>query len=353
MARLLTSFDAVMWCRDIPSMTIESDAPEVEIIVVAGAENLMTLHLAPYNGRVVLHEVDDAMESMMKFEGKSIEKMTLKFRDAGEDNFQESGVVTVVYAAAHIQENAVDWLASHFLTTVDAKWLQKEGGGDLIGFIELEEGKSLSPRYDIAYRVSGEGNKVQVLNYSSLSPVVSTGGVQMLHVTASELAEIVAKQGVDGAEIIGVTLRVEKRIMTWYCHELTSPDVWRFKNAFNVEEQCCLEGVTTQKTSDNRKIAMVGRKAVAYGENELTEWTLESAPVSLELARWLAELAISHEVTKNGEVVVVTDCTAEVSDEMGKMNVVKITYRRPDGGRMLAQEGKNKVFTKEFDYQYT
>ena len=131
---------------------------------------------------------------------------------------------------------------------------------------------------------------------------------------------------------------------------------FRFLNAFNVMESAYLNAIVNRKTDDGRKLANVSGSLVHYDRKPVTEYEVETSPLSFEEASWIDQLITSPEVTLlDGTSVIITDGKAECHNDNSELNKAKFTYKELDQRHTITteQEAANVFTVPPHSYQFS
>ncbi len=175
----------------------------------------------------------------------------------------------------------------------------------------------------------------------------------------------------DSITVLACSVQVGSRAFTFYMQDVEPNVTFYFRNAFNCFESCGLFAVTTHKPKVDRSIAVTNRISSFYNQQNEKQYEVETAGLTMEQARWIEQLFYSHDVrmaTRRTEeemasaasynpqdmpIVLITDCTCEISDADGELNKVKFTYQYQDRRTYLPTDylsvDHDRIFTEQFD----
>ena len=153
------------------------------------------------------------------------------------------------------------------------------------------------------------------------------------------------KQIVDQAKSVnskvhGVEYQIGSKHFNIFFTEELPTDVFSFYNAFNIEERGYLYGATTIKTEIDRSEAVCGDYTQFYDEKVKTKYEVETAPLTIDEAKWLNQMLTSKLVKHSMEdgsfeEILISDITSEVSNSDKDLIRLKFTWKYADGNEWL------------------
>jgi hypothetical protein len=243
-----------------------------------------------------------------------------------------SGVIKVVYSHLKSLKGAEQALLGAFLTTRKSALLSQTCPFTLYNYAQpYQQGSNYC---DIYYNMPS----VQ----SMLKSTVTFGNKQSdtPKIIASEASyarfqNLLALSGIYNATIHRVFYRIGEREFNIYFSPTAPSDTFQFKGNFNLWETVCLFGATTSKTEIDRSEAECGNKVAYYDTTVKVKHELETAPLTLSEAKFLTQLFISHEITREVSAgvyapVLITEATPEFTNDNTTPIRLKFTWQYAD-----------------------
>ena len=337
----------ILWQTDSEALTVSLYCPDEGVTIIE-------VTLTPTDSVVRLWEVREAVERQMRHLSLSHISMVIRWREKGHQYFSESSAIQVYYSSLNIEEDCIDWLTANFLTTSNSKPMPASGATESLFFVN-HESSSIVPDLLASCRLaSGEVCVIALDGYFEEYPVDETA-VQQISWNAADVLAAAVEAEETVVEVIGVAVRAGVRLMTYYKPLIPADQAFVFANAFGVIETAWLNCVTTTKTKDGRKVAHVARRARIYDLDQEVTHEVETCPLPLEVARWLAQLVTSPRAwLGNGRAIIITDGDASISDDAAVMNSVKFTWQYDDGRAVMDAAGADiNIFQKPpFSHQF-
>ena len=300
---------AYYFSSQLPDLRWETDSEALTVsLFCPDGGSILEVTLTPTANVVKLWEVREAVERRMRHLNVSHIPLFVRWREAGEQTFSQANVIHVYYCNLNIYTSCSEWMTTHFLTTLESKPLPAPGATENLFFVHPV-------------------------------PVAVT-------------PELLATCRLTTGE---VTIRVESRVMTYYKPAIPADQAFVFANAFGVQETAWLNCVTVTKTKDARKVASVARRAMLYDFDQSVTHEVETSPLPLEVAHWLAQLVTSPWTwLGNGEPIIITDGDASISDDAAVMNNIKFTWQHDDARDVMTIDGSDiNIFQQPpFSHQF-
>ena len=351
---MTTQLAARLMSSQLPDLVFTTSAARLTVALYdpAGDERFLEVTLHATSGAVTLYEVRDVVEQRMRALDEARMNMRVLWKEPDAASWTSQGVA-VHYCDKDVNGDALTWLDTHVLSTLDWKPLPPSGVSETLYFYERVQGADVTPSMTVSYR--GSDGTVSHLTIAASEPLTSTDAVQSVTWTVATVRQRVAAV-VDGEfTVLAVTVRVGERTMQYYRAEPLPNASFLFLNCFNVPEWAWLTCSTVTKTKDERKVGFVARRRVLYNPSRAVEHEVQTSALPLEHARWIDQLFTSGSVwLADGTPVVVTEGECGVSDDNGALNSVKFTWLRADGrGSLTVTARAARIFTEEFTYQFT
>lgn len=322
---------ALTWSCDIPALEITTSEDSLALSVLVGSSTIQELTLYSYNGKIILWELRDLVETYMRDNEVSTGSVSIVCDSMTLCSFN------VVYLVGVMLGSCTTFCANYFLSLAQAKQLVP-GITETLYYYGSEDSATIR----VACRDEG------VTRVVSQSVSVS-GSVSVNKESLETLFDV--------TDIVGVTVIVGSRMMYYYINEDLSPDyVFRFVNYFGVREVVPINCATSTNQEGKRTIASVGRNALLASLNHEVEHEVETAPLSPLQCSLVEQLCESPKVwlLPSETSIVITERTCDLSDERGEMRSVKFTWRTLPGRRLVSLEPREstRIFTDEYDETY-
>lgn len=361
---LTTELQKHCFTSRIPNMEFETDCdqlivalcnPDLTSVMVPGGGpgDILKVTLAAAGGLVTLWEVREFVEKYMFLAGYSNMKLCVRWKEPGDTSYTNAAPTMHVYYCKDLgpdmiisdDENGLDlWADHHFLSTAQSKVLPPEGATERLYFWAQHSDERRKAW--VTYRL--EDGTVRGMDVDIDNIYSSHLRLCCVTFTVDDLRTQVESELETSVEVIAVTVRVGQRSMVYYKPELPATAAFAFMNVFGVTEVAWLHCATTTKRKDGRKIANVARRAAVYDMDLEVTHEVETAPLPLATAQWLAQLVTSPKVwLADGTPVIITDGTSEVNDDHSVMNTVKFTWKRDDNRGALGESAEDiQIFTQ-------
>lgn len=351
---MTTQLAARMMSSQLPDLVFTTSAAQLTVALYDpnGDTRFLEVTLCPTSGAVTLYEVRDVVEQRMRALDESRMNMRVLWKEPDAESWTSQGVA-VHYCDKDMSGDAMTWLDTHFLSTLDWKPLPPDGAAETLYFVERAAGADVTPTINVAYR--GEHGAVEHLTIVADEPLIADGSVQSV---TFDMATVTARVGavVEGSfTILAVTVRVGGRAMQYYREEPEANASFLFLNCFNVPEWARLTCSTVTKTKDEHKVGYVARRRVLYNPGREVEHEVQTSALPQAVAEWIDQLITSPGVwLADGTPAVITEGECAVSDDNGALNSVKFTWLRSDGrGSLQVSARASRIFTQAFTYQFT
>lgn len=342
----------------LPDLRWSTDQAEVRVRLYYQhpAEILIDTTLTAANGFVKLYETRDLIERYMRHNGLArAYPIAIQHYETENGNYwQGDGALTVLFCEKILElpdGSTSRWLERNFLSTRSVNRLPsvKEAVERL--FFVQPQGTPPNPSLHVTYvdDLGGVASSDIELE-ASYNPSLTN-----LFVCEFSVAALLNSIG-DAVKIIGVTVSVGDRHMEYYRPARRENVAFRFLNAFNVSESAYLNATVNRKTDDGRKIAHVAGHLAHYDRKPVTEYEVQTAPLSFEEASWIDQLITSPEVTLlDGTSVIITDGKAECHNDNSELNKAKFTYKELDQRHTITTEQQTaNIFTvPPHSYQFS
>ena len=339
----------------LPDLRWSTDQAEVRVRLYYQhpAQILIDTTLTAANGFVKLYETRELVERYMRHRG--IARLYPLYVQHYENQYwQGDGALTVLFCEKNLSlpgGSVSEWLESNFLSTISVKPLPSiDEAVEQLYFVQ-PQGTPPNPSLHVTF-IDDQGNIA-----SSDIDLAANYNPSLTNLFVCEFSlNSLLTQLVDAVTIIGVTVSVGSRHMEYYRPARREHVAFRFLNAFNVMESAYLNAIVNRKTDDGRKLANVSGSLVHYDRKPVTEYEVETSPLSFEEASWIDQLITSPEVTLlDGTSVIITDGTAECHNDNSELNKAKFSYKELDQRHTITteQQAANIFTVPPHSYQFS
>ena len=347
MTSLITQIPAFTLSSALPDLSWSTDQEEVHVRLYyqSTANMLLDTALTAVNGKVSLYETRQLVEQYMMQNGMA-RLYPLQIMHEEEGYWQGDGAMTVIYCEKNIkllsqQDSVGQWLERNFLSTLTTKPLPSDENTIEQLYFVHPQGTPSNPALHVSfYDAQGTVQSADVTLTASYNASQTN-----LFVCEFSIAAIKATVA-EAVSIIAVTVSVDSRHMEYYRPARHENIAFRFRNAFNVFESAYFSASINRKTDDGRKLANVAGSLALYDRKPVTEYEVQTSPLSFEEASWIDQLITSSEVTLlDGTPVIITDGTAECHNDNAEMNSAKFSYKELDQRQTMSYVKPVNIFT--------
>lgn len=341
----------------LPDLRWSTDQAEVRVRLYYQhpGETLIDTTLTAQNGYAKLYETRELIERFMRNKGLA-RAYPINIQHLVEENgfyWQGDGALTVLFCEKNLSlpnDSPTEWLERNFLSTISVKPLPSiDEAVEQLYFVQ-PQGTPQNPSLHVTYiDDSGSTETSDIQLSASYNPSATN-----LFVCEFSINSLLT-QLVDAVTIVAVTVSVGDRHMEYYRPARRENVAFRFLNAFNVLESAYLNAIVNRKTDDGRKLANVSGSLVHYDRKPVTEYEVETSPLSFEEASWIDQLITSPEVTLlDGTSVIITDGKAECHNDNSELNKAKFTYKELDQRHTITteQQAANIFTVPPHSYQF-
>lgn len=262
-----------------------------------------------------------------------------------------------IYQRDMLLHPVASWLQSHFLTIGKIRNILP--AVESIYFFNDEDLEQTSQDANVTLRA-------YIINDDdSLTESTSTAGIidevvlsdashdYMLYHFYVDMMAIAASANVSLDKIAAVAVEYKSRRMFYY--RTDNYDIaLRYLSSFGYEEVIGIPGTTEKKISDSRQTALVGGRLIAYDNLQSFDYEFESAWLSQAEIKRAVECMRSRSVSLiDGTPITISKIDTEISDEKGKAQRVKFTYRYADGTQPIAGGvHDDNIFSQQYDINF-
>ncbi len=362
-----TSLPMYVFTSQIATLVFSGAGTEPETVTLSnGGDVVLTTKLYPVDGKFYIYDAGKLYEEYLRQRGNGAINPYLLFQvDIGDFRWEDN---MVIYCPFNCSVSAVDFITSHFLTTLRAKRVPSDcaDGDEYIDVLLTgeEASETQSVEVEASFRNSDGETETHVCSFT-----ISSGELYARFKTdpgqLSNLFSQYSDEEMEGtwSELTPLcySFRIGGRKLTYFVDPDFKPTArFRFRNAFNVDETIYLEGETVTKTDTERSMATSHGVSMFYDQVDSQEFEVTTAPLSSEEAAWATQLLLSHKVLRmeaygETEEVLITDMSAEVTDDDSEYRRLKFTYRLAKQGASLDfrnQVISNSRFTETYSLHF-
>lgn len=333
MISLSTHIPDFVFSASLPDKVSISNEHSVDVAVTSDlGEVYRSSVLASIHGEVTIYDFRRLIETYMEYKGQTVCRFSIK----GADDVLRS--FFVVYSTLGGDRDAKEWCNTHFLTTREA--------GEFV----------IDNWYTLSFvKTDAQPEKVEFF----VNLLKKDGTIEQANLAGNTFEEanslcsfsIPLPAPEDGSTVLSLTVRAGARSFTFFRNEQPFNLSLEFKNAFGVWEVAHLCAVTERKTADNRKTANIMRRVAVYGAERKVSFTSTTAPLPIDTARWIDQLATSPQVRlwPSEQEIIMLNSPVEVSDSRTDSNSVKFSWQFPDGADHSAEPRYWRIFQNPFN----
>lgn len=353
--QITTQINDVEFSNYPPVLNISGVTETVRVKVFVGTSLVLDVTLAGYNSTAAIIGFGDLITRYMA----NIEATHAKVKVELYSNstLQVSKEWQSLYQRDETIQPAATWLQNNFLTISKIKGVLPYS--ETIRFFNDEdlEATSQSAKASIkAYTKDSEGNVTETVSYSSLTGEVVQSDAShdyMIYSFVVDMEAVATSAGVNVEELAAVAVEYNSRRLFYY--RTDAPDIaMQYVSSFGYEEIIGIPGTTEKKISDNRQTALVGGRLIAYDNLQSFDYEFESAWISQAEIKRAVECMRSRSVSLiDGTTITISKIDTEISDEKGKAQRVKFTYRYADGTQPIAGGvHDDNIFSQQYDINF-
>lgn len=346
MASLVTQLQAFYLSSDIPDLrwSATGDELRVRVLYQPTGDLLLESSLTVRGGFVRIYETRDLIERYMRL--NAIARLyPLQIEHMENGSWHNDASMMVIFCEKKISmgtnSSVSAWLQENFLSTLKAKVLPTEESTVEQLFFVQPQGTPPNPSLHVTYINSSDAVVTRDIS------LVANYGASLTNLFVVEFSVDSIKVAIPAAvNVIGVTVSVGSRHMEYYRPARRENVAFRFRNAFNVMESAYLSAAVSRKTEDGRKIAHVTGNLAHYDRKPVTEYEVQTAPLSFEEASWIDQLITSPDVRLLDDTqLIITQGEAVCNNDNAELNSAKFSYKELDEKHSIAASEKVNVFT--------
>ena len=359
---IITDFDSIYLTSQLPEeISFETDADSLKVTIYMNNNIVFSSDYYPYYEEVIVRDIRSLVEAFMEERRLCLGTMKIEaaetvqtkpditYDDDGNihynyDNQSEETVtetidnIKVVYSRFKTTDESSDFLSSYFLTNRKSALVPKSGQLKLSNYTRANA--SGSNKALIYYSRNANPGVVSTYRNNMSTVQSTTEKIVTATLTYRSFKQIVEQALGINCKVHGVEYQIGDREFNIFFTDEEPTDVFSFYNAFNIEEHAYLFGATTIKTEIERSEAVCGEYTQFYDEKVKTKYEVETAPLTIDEAKWLNQMLTSN-LVKHGmedgtfEDILISDITSEVSNSDKDLIRLKFSWKYADGNEWI------------------
>ena len=345
MITVTQSISGTYFSANIPDVVFAIDGVCADVAMTADGEQVYSERLYPVGGVIELAELDRLLTPYARQRLKV--QLSVKIEELAAESDSDAAADTaelsadIVYCEADVNIAAADFVASHFLTTLDGEKTTAVGRLEYLHFIGTDPA-SVTADYD-------DGTQRQF----ALQPVAGNGRYTTLDVSPAQF-------DIDNKLLLGFAVQAGARSFR-FAIDFDEPDcapVLVFDNSFGVEELLYCTGTHTVAPSYKRE-GYIGRYQRNYDITETRTFKADTGILSFAMANWADELFRSqcvHVVNFKdgqpniGKEVIITESKSEYTNDGDSMPRFTFSYQYAQRNHnVLDTLRAGRIFDNTFD----
>ena len=335
---------------DIPdALQINADYDSVAVNVFCGKIPIFSTTLYTYNSKAMFTNFREIIEEYMRENDLTATLFSINVK-AGQE--QTETHATFIYNSIKLETNILTFLKTHFLTT-RTSYLIPYNGEPYLSWYQEETPDDNDCYTDLVIRTGNDIKTYRLQDRADNSAMQTEIFIpdQMLDALEDQTPSFSRSNGED---LLSFTVHRGKRSMTFYITKRQPQETFIFRNCFNCLETAHVFAATTLKTDIERSEATCNNQTTFYDQQTTHAHEVNITTLSLEHALWLNQLLEPHKVTDCKEnAILISDITSEISDETNVTNKLKFTWRFSDNSLSLETPTPDKIFTEQYNPQFS
>lgn len=336
MALTLSTYIApIYFSAQVPEFTYSTDDDRIEVELLVAGDKVFGETFYPYGGNVTVRDLRSIIET--RCEHRHDVYTTVTVIASSPDGTRVQTDFTVIYCTFVPSEQAVSFVANHFLSTRTAKILPRHELAVDYLYVYADEPATVQWKYLVTYTKDG----ITRSSYIDHEPFTAQQrGVFAVAIRYAEIRKLAAQQLGQGLRLLSFTVEIGERSFVFYISDHLPKAMFLFANSFGCMEMALLDCETTDKVTTSRSIAVINGRSEFYNREYGKEYEVQSAPLTDEQSRWLEQMFSSYNVRHvkdyseiedddigNPEEILITDFTSDICDSDTELNTVKFTWQ--------------------------
>lgn len=130
-------------------------------------------------------------------------------------------------------------------------------------------------------------------------------------------------------------------------------NAFRFRNSFNAIDSVCLPCRVTVKTDVERSTAIINGESRIYNQSAAKTYEVEADPLTSAEAEAIDQLLTSRHIEHEGQQILITDQTCEISNAPDKLNSIKFTWRYANNRPVVGMTTSPNIFSDAFSPKFS
>lgn len=360
MVNITTNLSGTILSCNLGEILIQTDEEYIDVKLLFASSTILTERYYAYVGLVILTNIAELFEMYLS---KSFDSLYSDCTLVASGAVQSiSKVFRLYYCDKQLDiDDAEDFFANKFLSLSRFVRIRPDDTYRLTWY----DATGLDDGYKITASFIDENGEVQTCGESRQFDRTPAGCKSLL-IDSAELRDYMQHQFGNGIKLLSIMVSVGSRTVTLFIDQgLSSSRQFFFLNCFNQVERVDINGVTTEKVSSERSLAVVSRIRTQYDVSHSVEYETDSAPLADDEALLVRQMLTStsvktqvddHPMSYNDfddrPSILITDYTCELANKSDELNSVKFTWQLSDSTVSLRARTQH-VFSKVFNPTYS
>ena len=332
------------------------DGKRVEVQILINGKSIYETALAvDRNAEAHFYDLRSLVHEYMQNQSFTTGLLNIKARDDDSEEMLPDPVQVLFAKIDAPCEDDDRFLSCSFLTTRSFYMLPRTAATSLNYVLVAQE--RATPRISCVF---SQGRSGDTTAYTfTLDPVENTKSVMevySLSISHDIIRSLACDRGHTTFEwLLSATITIGCRTFSIFFTTETPARIFRFRNAYNVEEYAFIFGKAKQKTVFSNKEASSCGVTSFYDRTKEITTEIETSALVPEEARWLNQLFDSHAAYTMAtdfwqELVLFDGITSEISDADDEVIRLKFSYRYDYGTEYSPEIPENTgIFTREYN----
>lgn len=353
-----TFIQELYFASQFTAIGYETDTDWVEVTLATPTKVLLQERYYPCDGKVSVQALPSLFLDYM--EGERVTYISVSITAVSAKGETVKGGTAVLYCPFNVSRSGRSFVRSNFLTTSTARlMLRHQQALDFLTFF-VPRAESVQQTFLVTVRKNDQSYETLTINVKNTASAVT--GLVRLTVRYSDVLMMAMQQMKVPFTMVSATVSVGSRSFTYYFTDRLCNNLFLYKNAFGCDELVMFDGVTKEEVSTAQSEASLQEEARLYNRTHNLLFSVESAPLTLEMAKALEQLCLSYEahrlssfedVAEEGNwqtlPILVTDYKAEISDGANPTRF-SFSYRLVSHRPFLSLESTaQECFSPEFN----
>lgn len=344
MITVTQSISGTYFSANIPDVVFSISGYRAAVTMTIDGTLIYSEQLYPIDGVVTLAELDRLITPFAQQQLKV--QLAITIDEQSEDSDDTLATTTlsadIIYCEADINTTAEDFIASHFLTTLDGEKTTAINRLEYLHFIGTDNA-AVTANYD-------DGTQ----RTFTLLPVGGNDKYTTLDVSPSQFA-------INNCCLVDFVVQAGRRTFR-FAIDFDGPDcapILLFDNSFGVEELLYCTGTHSVAPTYKRSQGYIGRYQRNYDIVETRTFKADTGVLSFAMANWIDELFRSKSIhivnfkdkhPNVGKEVIITESKSEYSNNGNELPRVTFSYQYAQRNHnVLDIMRSGRIFDNTFD----